>query len=444
MVSRLLVPALLFALTGPGFDGCQGGSGPGVVPPGVSVACFTDSDCVPMACEDVRCIGSECTVVAAMRDADFDGHAPPPCGDDCDDADTLVFPGAEEVCDRADQDCDTRIDEDAAPGAILTPLGTASQSLAAAAVGDAIVVTDTGLSPGVRLRTIDFAGHIGAAVPVVSSAVELVDVATTSTGGVVVVGRLEGTSHLLEAYPIDRTAGVLAVHTPTTVAMLAEGLQAQAVQAEPVGSAFVVVWDDPSGNRLAWMAAWPAPVLVTNSVSLTVPLDVASDGTTIAIPSDARTITFYSPADGSVVGMQAFPTGLALEPLSAASADYLVAFRDAFDHQLVRITPTTVSPMHAAPSQGTGLPLRIDDTPLGALVTRFDQSGARPEPGVHAIVLASTLDAVRVSFSPMQVSHGGTGMPVNFDVVSSPAGTAVLTNFGNGGSVLAVLACEAH
>jgi hypothetical protein len=44
-------------------------------------------------------------------DADGDGHAPP---SDCDDANSLIFPGADERCDSSDNDCDGLVDEDPA------------------------------------------------------------------------------------------------------------------------------------------------------------------------------------------------------------------------------------------------------------------------------------------------------------------------------------------
>ena len=47
----------------------------------------------------------------SAEDADEDGA---PLQEDCDDTDATVFPGAEEVCDGVDNDCNGEIDEESA------------------------------------------------------------------------------------------------------------------------------------------------------------------------------------------------------------------------------------------------------------------------------------------------------------------------------------------
>ena len=50
-------------------------------------------------------------VVVFLADGDCDGDGVPRSGNDCDDADPTVRPGAPEICDWKDNDCDVLVDE---------------------------------------------------------------------------------------------------------------------------------------------------------------------------------------------------------------------------------------------------------------------------------------------------------------------------------------------
>ncbi len=55
----------------------------------------------------------QCEDACAVPDADGDGHASLLCGgDDCHDGQANIYPGAVEICDQLDNDCDNLTDED--------------------------------------------------------------------------------------------------------------------------------------------------------------------------------------------------------------------------------------------------------------------------------------------------------------------------------------------
>lgn len=87
----------------------------------------------PPVCDDRDpCTGDRCDEDARAcatepltRDRDGDGHRgvepglPAVCGDDCDDANERIFPGAREVCNAVDDNCNGAVDE----GTTLAPSG---------------------------------------------------------------------------------------------------------------------------------------------------------------------------------------------------------------------------------------------------------------------------------------------------------------------------------
>jgi hypothetical protein len=95
--------------------------------PGVTESCQLSSDCQQgLVClgnkcgecrRDSECAGvARCGLVQAGRCGCFDADGDGASCDDCDDADPARFPGANEVCDTRDNDCDGEIDE----GAVTT------------------------------------------------------------------------------------------------------------------------------------------------------------------------------------------------------------------------------------------------------------------------------------------------------------------------------------
>jgi hypothetical protein len=108
------------------------------------IACTTDADCdAQWACDFLHCVSGTCVSTGKARcddgdpctldrcdpatrtcsfppatlDADGDGHravltgGPAKCGDDCDDGDPKIHPGARELCNGKDDDCNGLIDD---------------------------------------------------------------------------------------------------------------------------------------------------------------------------------------------------------------------------------------------------------------------------------------------------------------------------------------------
>ncbi len=124
--------------------------------------CETDAECSTDLCQPARCLEGQCVAQPTIEchsddpclaarcvpetggceydsvsvDLDGDGfYAPLPdgtCGNDCDDTSPRAYPGATEVCDRVDNDCDNVVDNGLpilpSSGALMTPVRIASEA----------------------------------------------------------------------------------------------------------------------------------------------------------------------------------------------------------------------------------------------------------------------------------------------------------------------------
>ncbi len=123
------------------------------------VTCSDDAPCDALstsqgldlaACTGWQCNDGFCRLV--RRDADRDGHTRAACftdlSGDCDDTSADIHPGASEVCDGRDQDCDLGIDEGTAAGVAdehfvaVAPVGAGSRLLATSSLsGGGVALT---------------------------------------------------------------------------------------------------------------------------------------------------------------------------------------------------------------------------------------------------------------------------------------------------------------
>jgi hypothetical protein len=127
---------------------------PGGVRPD-SFGCHPGVSPCPEACDEIR----RC-IACGLADRDRDGENEIGCGgDDCDDEDADIHPGALERCNGADDDCDGRIDEELRDvlfldrdgdghGDPLAALGACADEGATAMVGDDCDDTDPTIHPG--------------------------------------------------------------------------------------------------------------------------------------------------------------------------------------------------------------------------------------------------------------------------------------------------------
>jgi hypothetical protein len=377
MRAALWIPLVLALLgaTPPVFRGCDGGSPPPDValPPTPADAgvCLVDSDCAPVgACTDVRCLAGACVVVSSTIDRDGDGVAAAPCGDDCDDDDSTIRPGAFEFCNGRDDDCDGRVDDGAEPALASRAIDGLSLTAALVTVGDVLL-----LASGTSVRPIDRFGRVGMTRDVFGDrTLTNLETATAPEGRAAIVASASLPAPALLLTTL--TPGTPPAIDPVVEVPAANPVQALALAAHRDSFALAWVETDPLGaSRLVVM-----PDIRASGATLTADASIAalaSDGTTLAFP-DAGGLGFVDDSGTrttvDLAGLPATQHGL------ANGSGHVVALVSApFEGFAVRRVSRA-----AGPDLATGVFARTDFgtsggyTRLAAVDARYLALGADP------------------------------------------------------------------
>lgn len=429
--------ALSLATLGSEFDGC--GSAPheaipdgGRPLPGSTGSCVLDSDCGTDECWTLACVAGTCVQAGPRFDVDADGHAPAPCGGDCDDGDPNVFPGAAELCDARDQDCDTRIDEGAI-GVRATELLDGLRNAEIVAAGDAFAVIGRDEAGRLAGYVLDTDGPRTPPrvlyAPPAPETVELASAAGDDTR--ILVGFALSSGPPLRLEVVREGDELAAALPPATIGATGD---TAAIDVHVSGGKDWVVFDTGVGSTRRWLWRSDAATVVSLAGS-DVPPALADDGARLVVTSGDHTLGFFT-LDGAPAGTLTVPglfaTGM---PLASAEGSTVVAYRDAFDHSLAAVHSGALGPPSTAPFGPRSDSLSVFSTTEGVLVVRASPAEVR------AWIIADDLRTYLAAFSPTDLSPYPVG-PSRVSAATSSSGISAILGAYDGASVAAFLSCE--
>lgn len=376
--TRWLLAATMLLSLGFDFRGCGGGTPEGAPldagrplpvrtgPCLVDADCASDDMCALMVCRAGRCVDE-----GPPFDSDGDRVAPPPCGDDCNDRSASTFPGAAEICNRVDDDCDGAIDEDA-PGAQAYP-GPPLHLARLAALSDGWAYVGLSLEGDLLAQTVALDGTVREPSVIASRADvgDVVDVAAHGRGSQVVVALARGITGPPLRLVLDRVGDAL---VPTGPPAELGDVGAERVALTVFGGSEWLAWDTTAARALLRVADGSVRALDRGD-GFARP-SFATDGERLAVTDGDARIRFYD-AGGVEVATQTMAGPLAASALASGDGVVYVAYRDAIDHLIAEVSIDRVGSGVVAPAGARDDAVSLGRTDANLVVMRADARGAR-------------------------------------------------------------------
>jgi len=392
-----------------GFRGCGSDSSPppGTLPPGEPLECVSDSDCPAPMCRDAVCVAGRCEVRDVMIDRDGDGFTGAPCGMDCDDSDSAIYPGSFESCDDTDNDCDSIIDEGAPPTVQVYEVAASIQAATARADLPGVLLfstTPVGAAFELEARWLDLGPTAPFAIETVAplSADDAIVVALpTATGARVLWASVTERTVRETTVDVEHTGSsvTLTVGSPTTVL---EMVDVNAMRAVETASGYALLLDetDPmtmERSRVLFIPGSPRVVLPYRDG----PFDIAVRDTRFYTPSEDAALAVLDAA-GNEVNRVPVPGTFAGDAVVTWNGRLFLTAADFSDY--------TVRELSGADMIGDGWPL-----------TSSGPGG--PDLAMHP--LARTLGITRASSSGLELmTYDETGAMVEYQWAVIDAGSS--------------------
>lgn len=319
------------------------------------IACRADFDCDLDPCEVGRCLAGSC-MFTAVTDRDGDGELPTRCGRDCDDANPAVGPGAVEVCNFVDDDCDGSSDEAAPPTDVVLDVSAAVSptSVVLSATEGALVVRTDENEQQLYAQRVGPAGPVEAPFELGLFDAGILTGTPANNGLYLVVVyaivpqyavfRREGTRFTVLEGPATLTGGSSEVAT--------------GFDAIPFGSSLALALD--TSARRVRVGLDGREVLIGPAPRVPTGIALATDGTHLAVLDPDEDVLVFLDAAGDFVGRQPVPTTARTRALASGAGVVYVATTDGTSSMLTAVT--------AAEGAGASVPLAGDGSPRLASV----------------------------------------------------------------------------